>query len=329
MNEYLLYRGGIKMIMVTILFIIGFILISKGADFFISSTIEIGRKTNISELILGATIVSFATTLPELTVSLFASLDNYTTMSLGNAVGSIICNTGLILGLVVLISPFKTDKNTFKSKSVILLIAIAALMILGLDGSITRIDGVILLALLAIYMYTNYKNILDSNNKEYLYYCMTHQSEMSAVKIAVYFCMGLAMMIVGSRLLVDNGVQIASFIGIPQGIVSLTVIALGTSLPELVSSITAVRKKHHEICVGNILGANILNIVSVIAISSIPNSIPILSQNVKIDYPFMMILIFTLIIPTVIKNKLYRVQGFLMLSTYTIYLIVLYYTYMV
>lgn len=329
MNEYLLYRGGIKMIMVTVLFIIGFILISKGADFFISSTIEIGRKTNISELILGATIVSFATTLPELTVSLFASLDNYTTMSLGNAVGSIICNTGLILGLVVLISPFKTDKNTFKSKSVILLIAIAALMILGLDGSITRIDGVILLALLAIYMYTNYKNILDSNNKEYLYYCMTHQSEMSAVKIAVYFCMGLAMMIVGSRLLVDNGVQIASFIGIPQGIVSLTVIALGTSLPELVSSITAVRKKHHEICVGNILGANILNIVSVIAISSIPNSIPILSQNVKIDYPFMMILILTLIIPTVIKNKLYRVQGFLMLSTYTIYLIVLYYTYMV
>ena len=317
------------MIMVTILFIIGFILISKGADFFISSTIEIGRKTNISELILGATIVSFATTLPELTVSLFASLDNYTTMSLGNAVGSIICNTGLILGLVVLISPFKTDKNTFKSKSVILLIAIAALMILGLDGSITRIDGVILLALLAIYMYTNYKNILDSNNKEYLYYCMTHQSEMSAVKIAVYFCMGLAMMIVGSRLLVDNGVQIASFIGIPQGIVSLTVIALGTSLPELVSSITAVRKKHHEICVGNILGANILNIVSVIAISSIPNSIPILSQNVKIDYPFMMILILTLIIPTVIKNKLYRVQGFLMLSTYIIYLIVLYYTYMV
>ena len=93
------------MIIVTILFIIGFILISKGADFFINSTVEIGRKTNISELILGATIVSFATTLPELTVSLFASIDNHTTMSLGNAVGSIICNTGLILGMVVLISP--------------------------------------------------------------------------------------------------------------------------------------------------------------------------------------------------------------------------------
>ena len=317
------------MIIVTILFIIGFILISKGADFFINSTVEIGRRTNISELILGATIVSFATTLPELTVSLFASIDNHTTMSLGNAVGSIICNTGLILGMVVLISPFNTDRKTFASKSTILLVSIIALIILGLDGAITKIDGCVLLIILGIYMYTNYKSVLNNTNKNYLYYCLTQQNEMSTIKIVVYFFMGLAMMIVGSRLLVDNGVEIASFIGIPQGIISLTVIALGTSLPELVSSITAVRKKHHEICVGNVLGANILNIISVISISSIPNEIPILSQNIRVDYPFMIILVLTLIIPTIIKNKLYRIQGFLMLSTYIAYLAVLYCTYMV
>ena len=317
------------MIIVTILFIIGFILISKGADFFINSTVEIGRRTNISELILGATIVSFATTLPELTVSLFASIDNHTTMSLGNAVGSIICNTGLILGMVVLISPFNTDRKTFASKSIILLVSIIALIILGLDGAITKIDGCVLLIILGIYMYTNYKSVLNNTNKNYLYYCLTQQNEMSTIKIVVYFFMGLAMMIVGSRLLVDNGVEIASFIGIPQGIISLTVIALGTSLPELVSSITAVRKKHHEICVGNVLGANILNIISVISISSIPNEIPILSQNIRVDYPFMIILVLTLIIPTIIKNKLYRIQGFLMLSTYIAYLAVLYCTYMV
>lgn len=317
------------MIIVTILFIIGFILISKGADFFINSTVEIGRKTNISELILGATIVSFATTLPELTVSLFASIDNHTTMSLGNAVGSIICNTGLILGMVVLISPFNTDKKTFASKSTILLVSIIALIILGLDGAITKIDGCILLIILGVYMYTNYKSILNNANKNYLYYCLTQQNEMSTVKIVVYFFVGLAMMIVGSRLLVDNGVKIAEFIGIPQGIISLTVIALGTSLPELVSSITAVRKKHHEICVGNVLGANILNIISVISISSIPNEIPILSQNIRVDYPFMIILVLTLIIPTIIKNKLYRIQGILMLGTYITYLAVLYYTYMI
>lgn len=317
------------MIIVTILFIIGFILISKGADFFINSTVEIGRRTNISELILGATIVSFATTLPELTVSLFASIDNHTTMSLGNAVGSIICNTGLILGMVVLISPFNTDRKTFASKSTILLVSIIALIILGLDGAITKIDGCVLLIILGIYMYTNYKSVLNNTNKNYLYYCLTQQNEMSTIKIVVYFFMGLAMMIVGSRLLVDNGVEIASFIGIPQGIISLTVIALGTSLPELVSSITAVRKKHHEICVGNVLGANILNIISVISISAIPNEIPILSQNIRVDYPFMIILVLTLIIPTIIKNKLYRIQGFLMLSTYIAYLAVLYCTYMV
>ena len=317
------------MIIVTILFIIGFILISKGADFFINSTVEIGRKTNISELILGATIVSFATTLPELTVSLFASIDNHTTMSLGNAVGSIICNTGLILGMVVLISPFNTDRKTFASKSTILLVSIIALIIFGLDGAITKIDGGILLIILGVYMYTNYKSVLNNANKNYLYYCLTQQNEMSTVKIVVYFFVGLAMMIVGSRLLVDNGVKIAEFIGIPQGIISLTVIALGTSLPELVSSITAVRKKHHEICVGNVLGANILNIISVISISSIPNEIPILSQNIRVDYPFMIILVLTLIIPTIIKNKLYRIQGILMLGTYITYLAVLYYTYMV
>ncbi|MDY4576225.1 MAG: calcium/sodium antiporter [Intestinibacter sp.] len=317
------------MIIVTILFIIGFILISKGADFFINSTVEIGRRTNISELILGATIVSFATTLPELTVSLFASIDNHTTMSLGNAVGSIICNTGLILGMVVLISPFNTDRKTFASKSIILLVSIIALIILGLDGAITKIDGCVLLIILGVYMYTNYKSVLNNTNKNYLYYCLTQQNEMSTIKIVVYFFMGLAMMIVGSRLLVDNGVEIASFIGIPQGIISLTVIALGTSLPELVSSITAVRKKHHEICVGNVLGANILNIISVISISSIPNEIPILSQNIRVDYPFMIILVLILIIPTIIKNKLYRIQGFLMLSTYIAYLAVLYCTYMV
>lgn len=317
------------MILTSILFFIGFILISKGADFFINATVEIGRKTNISELILGATIVSFATTLPELTVSLFASIDNHTTMSLGNAVGSIICNTGLVLGLVILISPFAVDREMFVSKSIILMISIILLIVLGMDKVITRYDGLVLLAMLGVYMYSNYRGIINNTQKNYLYYCVTSQSEMSGFKIFIAFTVGISMMIIGSRLLVDNGVEIANFIGIPQGIISLTVIALGTSLPELVSSLTAVRKKHHEICMGNILGANILNIVSVIAISSFPNNIPILSQNSTVDYPFMAALILVLIVPIFIKNKIYRLQGFFLLGTYISYLTVLYYTYMV
>ena len=132
------------------------------------------------------------------------------------------------------------------------------------------------------------------------------------------------MMILGSRFLVDNGVIIAEWVGVPKGVISLTVIALGTSLPELVSSLTAIRKKHHAISVGNILGANILNIVSVIGISCIPNDIPILSQNMNIDFPFMILLLLTLILPTIKNNKLSRLQGLLMLAIYFTYITILY-----
>lgn len=310
-----------------ILFLIGFVLITKGADIFINCTVDIGKKTKISEIILGATIVSFATTLPELTVSLFASLEGHTTMSLGNAVGSIICNTGLVLGLVAFISPFSVDKKMFFSKSVLLLICVIVLLLLGLDKSITQRDSIALLAMLAIYMYSNYKSVVEKGSKSRINNTSKVKGNNNLgewLRIALFFALGLIMMILGSRLLVDNGVIIAEWIGVPQGVISLTVIALGTSLPELVSSLTAIKKNHHAISVGNILGANILNIVSVIGISSIPNDIPILSQNMSIDFPFMIVLLLILILPTIKKNKLYRFQGLIMLIVYLIYIGILY-----
>ena len=315
------------MFITIVLFFIGFILITKGADIFINCTVDIGKKTNISEIILGATIVSFATTLPELTVSLFASLNGHTTMSLGNAVGSIICNTGLILGLVAFISPFRVDKNMFFSKSTLLLVCVVLLLLLGIDKSITKIDSMVLLTMLGIYMYSNYRSVVKKDGKSRgnnTYKVKGRYNLSEWTKTFLFFGLGLAMMIIGSRLLVDNGVVIAEYVGIPQGVISLTVIALGTSLPELVSSLTAIRKNHHGISVGNVLGANILNIVSVIGISSIPNDIPILSQNMNIDFPFMIILLLTLILPTIKNNKLYRIQGLIMLIIYLIYIGTLY-----
>lgn len=321
------------MISTLILFIIGFILITKGADIFINCTVEIGKKTHVSELVLGATIVSFATTLPELTVSLCASINNQTTMSLGNAVGSIICNTGLILGLVAFISPFKVDRKMFLSKSTLLLISILGLVIVGLDGTVNEKDSIVLLIILAIFMYTNYKSVTSEKVSKRSAVNLQEKKNTDTkvgelLKIICLFLLGLVMMVAGSRLLVDNGSKLAEFIGIPQGIISLTIIALGTSLPELVSSLTAIRKKHHAISVGNVLGANILNITSVIALSSIPNDIPILSQNVNIDYPFMIALILMLILPTIKKNKLYRFQGLMLLLLYGAYITTLYFMYM-
>ena len=321
------------MLITIILFLVGFVLITKGADIFINCTVEIGKKTHISELILGATIVSFATTLPELTVSMCASLNDQTTMSLGNAVGSIICNTGLILGLVAFISPFKVDRKMFISKSTILLISIISLMVCGLDGSINGSDTIVLLIILSIFMYTNYKSITNgksiksNSSQEVNEYTGLKSKEL--LKTMILFFLGLIMMVIGSKVLVESGSDIAKMIGIPEGIISLTIIALGTSLPELVSSLTAIKKKHHAISVGNILGANILNITSVIALSSIPNDIPILSQNSSIDYLFMIALVLILILPTIKSNKIYRFQGLMLLLIYGTYISTLYFMYMV
>lgn len=321
------------MLITIILFLAGFVLITKGADIFINCTVEIGKKTHISELILGATIVSFATTLPELTVSMCASLNDQTTMSLGNAVGSIICNTGLILGLVAFISPFKVDRKMFISKSTILLISIISLMVCGLDGSINGSDTIVLLIILSIFMYTNYKSITNgksiksNSSQEVNEYTGLKSKEL--LNTMILFFLGLIMMVIGSKVLVESGSDIAKMIGIPEGIISLTIIALGTSLPELVSSLTAIKKKHHAISVGNILGANILNITSVIALSSIPNDIPILSQNSSIDYLFMIALVLILILPTIKSNKIYRFQGLMLLLIYGTYISTLYFMYMV
>lgn len=316
------------MVLVLFLFIIGFILITKGADIFIDSTISVAKKTNIPEIVLGATLVSLATTLPELTVSVFASVKGHTTMSLGNAVGSIICNTGLALGLVAMIKPFKVSKKTFNSRAILLMISTIILMVLCLDGKINKLDSIVLLVLLCIYMYNNYKSVPKTSDN-----ARSSKRKSGAIaetlKTSGLFLIGISMMILGSRLLVNNGVIIAETVGVPQAVISLTVIALGTSLPELVSCLTVIKKNHNAISVGNILGANILNIVSVVAFSSMFNDIPILSQTVTIDFPFMIMLLIILIVPTFIKQKLYRAQGILMLVTYITYIITLYFMYIV
>jgi cation:H+ antiporter len=326
MNIYLI-RGD-KMIITIILFLLGFVLITKGADMFIESTISVAKKTNIPEIVLGATIVSLATTFPELTVSVFASIQGHTTMSLGNAIGSIICNTGLALGLVAIIKTFKVERRVFNSKAIILMIAVITLIILGMDKTIGRIDSIALIGLLIVYMINNYKSIpktisrgnINAVNSEY-------KRSLDTIKLLVMFILGIIIMIIGSNLLVNNGIKIAQVLGVPQAVISLTVIALGTSLPELVSCLTAIKKNHNAISVGNILGANILNIVSVIAISASINDIPILKQTSMIDFPFMIVLLLVLVIPTFIKQKIYRFQGVLMLLTYIIYISTLYLTY--
>lgn len=313
------------MIVTICIFILGLIFITKGADIFIDSTIYVGKKTKIPEIILGATIVSLATTFPELTVSACASFKGHTTMSLGNAIGSIICNTGLALGLVATIKPFKVNRKEFSSKIILLMTSIIILIVLGLDKVIDKKDAIALIGVLVIYMVNNYKSIPKSKTR---YIQSEESNSTSLLKIVFLFILGITMMILGSKLLVENGIKIAKAFGVPQGVISLTVIALGTSLPEIVSCLTSIKKNHSDISLGNILGANILNIVSVTATASLINDTPILKQTCTIDFPFMILLVLILTNPTIIKGKIYRFQGVLMLFTYLLYLYILYFTYL-
>ena len=198
------------MIFTIILFLLGFVLITKGADIFIESTISVAKKTNIPEIVLGATIVSLATTFPELTVSAFASIQGHTTMSLGNAIGSIICNTGLALGLVAMIKPFKVDKKIFNSKAILLIISVTVLIILGMDKTIGRMDAMALIGLLVIYMINNYNSIPKTGSRRTSNVTNIEYSKSSdMIKLVVMFVIGITMMIIGSRLLVNNGIKIA------------------------------------------------------------------------------------------------------------------------
>ena len=314
------------MVSTYILFIFGLIAIIKGGDLFVDSSIVIAKKTGIPEIIIGATLVSLATTLPETTVSVTASIQGHTTMSFGNAIGSIICNTGLILGLVAIISPFKVNKKIFNTKSIILIISLIIIMTLSMDRVIDKKDSIILISILMVYMLTDYLNISRNKNRS-----VYNNEEKFALKnyilLIIKFIFGITIIIIGSNLLVENGVKIADYIGIPQEVISLTLIALGTSLPELVSCLTAIRKGHNGLSVGNILGANILNICMVTGFSAFINNIPVLGQNLIIDFPIMILVTLILIIPTFITNKINRIQGLILLAIYICYVTMLYILY--
>ena len=251
-----------QIVLQIIFFAIGFVLIIYGGDTFVDAALVIGRKIGISPLILGATIVSLTTTLPELFVSTIASASGHTDMAIGNAVGSIICNTGLILGLCAVLSPMLLTGQSQIKKGIVLLVSIVALFILTVLGPITVSGGLCLYALLIVYLWINFREMKQSPESD-------DSNVPFSAKHVVMFVIGAGCIIVGSNLLVNAASKLAELLHVPEKLIALSVVALGTSLPELVTSLTAIRKKEAGLSIGNIIGANILNIVLVMATSSI------------------------------------------------------------
>ena len=322
------------MVWTVLLFLLGLVIIVKGGDWFVEAAVWLAEITGVPKILIGATVVSLATTLPEFFVSVLAVSGGSVGLGIGNALGSIICNTGMILALSLAIKPSTVEKNLFYKKSIIMVVALVVLAVSSLDGVLSRYEAIPLLVLLGIFIFLNVyhvkKTTLDEQKK--VRHIDTHTR--SKIINAAKFVAGAAGIVVGAQLLVTYGSEIALAIGVSEGIIGVTIVAVGTSLPELVTTITAIRKNESSLGIGNILGANILNMTMILSTCAlIPNSglavgeetITIgaaeVSRTLFIDIPVVGLLFLLLIVPALIfKGKLKRLQGILMLAVYVAFI---------
>ncbi|MBN1624652.1 MAG: calcium/sodium antiporter [Clostridia bacterium] len=311
-----------NLLLYILLFAFGLVLIIKGSDWFVDATIWIATALHIPKFIIGATLVSICTTLPELLVSTGAAINNDTSMALGNAIGSVGCNTGLILGIVVVFStPLLHYKSALKIKSAFISLALVLYFLIGyFTGIFNYITGIIFLLFAAGFIYYNYteakKYKLDIENQE-----TVATDKKTIIKNTVLFLIGLALTIFGANLMIIYGEKIAVSLNVPSIVIGVTMTALGTSLPELVTAITSLRKKAASLSIGNIFGANILNLTFVLGTTSIIK--PVVLDNLKLYFHIPAIAVITLIasISTfVFKKKYPRFMGILLLLSYFIYI---------
>ncbi len=304
-----------------LLFILGIGLIIFGGNFFVDSSVWISDKLRIPKFIIGATIVSIATTLPELTVSVLATCGGKFDMAAGNAIGSIVCNIGLILAISIIAAPSKVGKRKFPAaKSALLLCALIVTLIFS--PVLSYLPAAILICIWLAFMTTN---IVECKRGEELPSLHTPVKSKDLAINIIQFGLGAAALIFGSNLLVNKGSIIAASCGVPESVIAVTVIAIGTSLPELVTTITALCKKHASLSVGNILGANIMDIALIMPVCSfISGGLILTKQTLMLDLPTCIVFTFLAFILPVIKKKYSRQIGISLLLLYAVYLTLLF-----
>ncbi|MBO5754753.1 MAG: calcium/sodium antiporter [Clostridia bacterium] len=317
---------------------VGLVLLIKGGDWFVDGASGIARRFRLPEILIGATVVSIGTTLPEVMVSSGAALQGSGEIAYGNAIGSIICNTSLIAAVTIAIKPGKAARRTMALPVAFFFFAAAVYCICAYAmGVFSRLVGILLLAIFATYMVANVWQMRKNaahDTLETAPTCETEEaavtveegksSKLSALKDVLFLVIGAALIAVGADLLVDNAVLVAEHFGVSEKVIGLTIVALGTSLPEFVTAITSLIKGHGSLSLGNIIGANLFNLVFVsgMAVTISPFPVPeaglIGGYNASfvLDIPVMLGVMAILTIPTLIKQRLYRWQGFLLLGVY-------------
>ena len=312
------------MLVPVLLFLLGFILLIKGGDWFVDGSTDLARRFHVPEIVIGATVVAIGTTLPEVLVSATGALKGHSEIAYGNAIGSVICNTALISAVTFAIRPCRVDTKSFRVPVVFFFIAAVFYALNAYIGrTFTRLSGIALLLMFAAYIaYTiwdgkrnGYGNPDDAEEEN---------GEQPLWKTIVMLAVGAAGIAVGANLLVDNGTLIAEAIGVPESVIALTFVALGTSLPELVTAITALVKGHSALSLGNIVGANLFNLVLVSGLSTTlsPFKVPVTKTicatpvSLAVDIPVMFFVMAFMTLPALKRQKLTRFQGIFLLCVY-------------
>ena len=311
------------MLIPVLLFIVGLLFLIKGGDWFVDGASALARRFHLPELLIGATVVSIGTTLPEVMVSTMSALSGHGEIAYGNAIGSVICNAALIAAITIAVRPGRVDPKTLKTPVAFFFAAAAIYCIAAyVFGRFTRVMGIIMLAMFVAYMAANVLQMKNTTAGEQE--ASEEEEEMPLAKTLILLVLGAVLIAVGANLLVDNGTLIAQALGVPESVIALTFVALGTSLPELVTAITSLVKGHSDLSLGNIVGANVFNLVLVSGMSitlapfTIPQSATLfgINSSLVLDLPVMLAVMLILTVPALVKGKLNRAQGILLLAIY-------------
>lgn len=313
--------GGTLLAVAAGIFVVGLILTIKGGDWFVDSASWFAEATGIPKFVVGATVVSFATTLPELLVSVRAAINGSAQLAIGNAVGSVTANTSLIMGISLLAMAGIVSRKSFMLKGGLFLAAILGLTILSVSGQLPTWSPFVLWAVFIIFMLSNLiEGKKGAQNDE----IDSYEKKEIPSKI-LWFIIGTAAIVFGAEFLVSSGKTIATGIGISETIIGFTVIALGTSLPELVTTLTAIRKKESSLSVGNIIGANIIDATLILPLCAVINgeALPVERINLVFDFPVCIAACAVAVIPTIIMGKFKKWQGLALLVIYVSYMTLL------
>ena len=315
------------MIVPALLFALGLVLLIKGGDWFVDGAAGIARRFKLPDIIVGATVVSIGTTLPEVMVSATGALNGQGAMAYGNAIGSIICNTALISAISATFNPGPINAKTMKVPTIFFFTSAAVYCaVTYLLGEFPRWVGIVLLGIFVTYMLITVRQGLknpEENHEE----AEEDGKQKSLLMELFLLVVGAALIAVGADLLVDNGTIIAQKLGVPETVIALTFVALGTSLPELVTTITSLRKGHASLGVGNVIGANIFNLVLVsgISVTLAPFEVPVgkmlfgINSSLVLDIPLMLAVMLLLTVPALVRKKLSRWQGIALLAIYAVF----------